>query len=173
MNILALDIGTKTGWAFGDLENFTCGTEVLATAKEITAWREQRIDRRCDPRILRMAAFIRATPIADWIVFEDVEFSSFTKQTQLWASLRAAVWAAQKPVQFECVPVTTLKKFATSHGGADKAMMMGAVARYYPKRFKFDGGKLFDLWTKTYLTDDAADAIHLLRWGHQMLARSV
>lgn len=172
MNILALDIGTKTGWAFGTLENFTCGTEVLATDKEVTAWRKERLDRRCDPRVVRMRQLVQSLPTApvDYIVFEDVEFSSFTKQTQLWASLRAAVWAA--PVKFECVPVTTLKKFATSHGGATKEMMMAAVVRYFPTRFKFDGKHLFDLWSKTRLTDDTADAIHLLRWAHQNLARA-
>lgn len=181
MNILSLDIGTKTGWAFGTLENFSCGTETLATAKEITAWRAQRLDRRCDPRVSRMAALVRHLASAptselsgvDYLVFEDVEFSSFTKQTQLWASLRAAVWSIASPsIKCECVPVTTLKKFACGHGGATKEMMMGAVARYFPARFKFDGKNLFDINTQTRLTDDTADAIHLLRWGHQNLARA-
>lgn len=174
MKILALDIGTKTGWALSDGENFSCGTEVLATKEEVTAWGKQRLDRRCDPRISRMAALVRnLSTEVEWIVFEDVEFSSFRKQTQLWASLRATIWsAACPPIKFECVSVKTLKLYATGHGGATKEMMMGAVARYFPNRFKFDGKNLFDVSTQTRLTDDAADAIHLLRWAHHNLARA-
>lgn len=172
MKILALDIGTKTGWCCWENNHLSLGTAVLATAKEITAWGKERLDRRCDPRITRLADFVRSTPLVDWIVFEDVEFSLFRKQTQLWSSLRAAVWAAQKPVQFECVPVTTLKKFATGHGGATKEMMMKAVQLWNPERFVFRKDHVLDYNTNSKLDDNACDALHLARWANTNLARA-
>ena len=44
-------------------------------------------------------------------------------QAHLWASLRAAVWFAFHVAEFQCVPVATLKVFATGHGQAQKEDM--------------------------------------------------
>lgn len=160
MRILALDLGTNTGFAHnfnGDLE---AGTWELATDKEIAAWGKNRLRRRCDPRMQRLSNILVELPKPDIVVFEDVEFSTYTGQTQLWASYRATVWLALgNKCYLECVPVKTLKKFATNNGSADKAQMAAALYRQQPE-LKTAG-----------LDDNAVDAIWLYSWAVQNLSR--
>ena len=164
MNILALDLGTSTGYAYGHNDPIA-GTELLATDKEIRAWGEQRLSRRCDPRIARLYSWcvnwVRSSDAPSLVVFEDVQFASYTLQVQLWASLRAAVWCAFSPVNviFECVPVGTLKLFATGHGRATKEAMAAALYREHPEMRK----KGYD--------DNAVDAIFLWKWAKHNLGR--
>ncbi len=160
-NILALDLGNKTGvaWNFGPWPGAT--TKTLATDKEIKEWTRTRLVRRCDPRIERLYRFVQEkSECARLVVFEDVEFSTYTKQTQLWSSFRTAVWLAcfSRNVCLECVPVTTLKKFATGYGGADKAAMKRALFTQYPE-------------TRPDLDDNAIDAIWILKWAEKNLSR--
>lgn len=160
MNVLALDLGTKTGYAYSRGSDFMAGTWTLAKAKQISEARRTRMDRRCDPRIWQLHSTLLAyVNRADIVVFEDVQFSSTTMQTQLWASLRAAVWIAfcHPSIIIECVPVGTLKKFATGHGGATKEMMKAACKRLG--------------YSTDSLDDNAIDAIFLHRWAQQYLCR--
>lgn len=161
MNILALDYGTKTGFAYGDIKQNHCtsfGTWTLAKPKEITIWGKDRLTRQCDPRISRLAGHLRAFPLTNFIVFEDVQFASSTYQVQLWASLRAAGWLSfPHGFGWECVPVGALKKFATGSGSADKGQMESAL------RQKIVLPALTD--------DNAIDAIWIWRWAKENLSR--
>jgi Holliday junction resolvasome RuvABC endonuclease subunit len=159
MNILALDLGTTTGWATNINGEVQCGAWKLATPKEVTIWGKARLTRRQDPRVDRLAIHLES--FRDWaetIVFEDVQFASSTYQVQLWASLRAAVWLTfpRCRVIVDCVPVGTLKRFATGSGTASKEQMIAAAQKSLP-------GKAFG--------HDAADAFHLLRWAEKNLSR--
>jgi hypothetical protein len=62
-------------------------------------------------------------------------------------------------VVYECVPVSTLKKFATGSGAADKKMMQTALFRMHPE-FK-----------TANLDENAIDAIWILQWAKTNLAR--
>jgi hypothetical protein len=181
MNILALDLGTLTGWALsvpnrlGGPDLVDSGTKRLATAKEVTAWGKIRMTRRADPRILRLNNFINRlheSLVLDWILFEDVTFATSQFQTQMWASLRAAAWlagsAGVKPPQFECCPVTTLKKFSTGKPGAKKQDMAAALVQI-DSRYKLDGGKVIDQFNGQTVDDNAVDALLLLKWGKVIL----
>lgn len=163
MIILALDLGTKTGYCYGDRATaLDVGTLTLATTKEITGFRKARADRRCDPRIGRLWTELRARFDPDLVVFEDVEFSSYTKQTQLWSSLRSVVWLVFPKAQYECVPVGTLKKFATGAGNATKEMMMKAFYRpRIPVMFSRRGP----------LDDNGIDAAWIWLWASHNLSR--
>lgn len=161
MNILALDLGTHTGVAQGSfLTGFKAGTWTLATPKEIRGWNCQGLLRRLDPRIRRFASKVGEAQLsADLLVFEDVQFSSSTFQTQLWSSFRGALWTvAICPVA--CVPVGTLKKFATGSGAADKADMSAALYHKFPQT-KNNG------WD-----DNAIDAIWLWLWAQNTIAKA-
>jgi Holliday junction resolvasome RuvABC endonuclease subunit len=164
LKILALDLGTKTGVArnYGPLPCET--TWNLATAAEVTAWGKQRLTRRCDPRVRRLYQLLIDFKYRepDLIVFEDVEFSTYTKQTQLWASFRTVVWLAARVLdaEIECVPVTTLKKFATGSGAADKAAMKRVMFTQFPV-------------TSRVLDDNAIDALWVLKWAEKNLSRMV
>lgn len=94
------------------------------------------------------------------VVFEDVQFSTYTLQTQLWASLRTCVWLTLgKSCLLECLPVSTLKKFATGFGGATKEGMAAALFKQSPG---FRGQKL---------DDNAIDAIWIFKWAQTHLSR--
>lgn len=167
--LLALDLGTRTGYALQSAQYpLAAGTWILATDRELKDARKKRMDRRCDPRVSTLYSNLRSLHERlrlDWIVFEDVQFSSSTMQVQLWSSLRAAVWLMSDfGVQIECCAVGTLKKFATSHGNADKDQMMRALASKNP-RFVLDGKGIHDSVTKERLDDNAIDALHLLEWA--------
>jgi len=163
--LLALDLGTKTGWAYRDCKGaVTAGCWVLAKPDEITAAAKLRKDRTLDVRIPALYRNLRDfwnnnrgsnihNPV-DFLVFEDVQFSRYTMQTQLWASLRSAVWlfCYNYDIPRDCCAVGTLKKFGTGFGNADKSEMIAAATEQFPGvDFKLD--------------DNAADALHLLKWA--------
>lgn len=161
MNILALDLATKTGWATNFGGKIEAGTWTLATDKEISAWGKQRVTRRKDPRVQRLVTNLdRYCGDIDCVVFEDVQFASYTAQVQLWASLRSVVWLfCGGTVLTECVPVGTLKVFASGHGAATKEMMSAALKRKHP-----------EIWSPLW-DDNAVDAVWLLLWAQKTLCR--
>lgn len=160
-SILALDLGTTTGYACNVDTAYFYGEMVLATAKELREQTKTRGNRRGDLRVERLFWWLRDN-CAQWrpqvVVFEDVQFASSTYQTQLWSALRAAVWLAfsrsYSAPTIDCVPVQTLKKFATGSGRADKAAMIVA-ARLAPGKFDI----------RPRLTDNEADALALHKWA--------
>lgn len=160
MDILALDLGTKTGFAWNRGDEFFCGTWVLGTDTEIRKWGKDRQRRTGDPRIERLCTHVTKLGHFDMIVIEDVMFASSVYQVQLWASLRAAVWLCCDATKFEAVPVQTLKKFACGNGAADKA----AMSRFLKFRH-------WNLWTPE-LSDDTIDAIWIFLWAKETFARA-
>jgi hypothetical protein len=88
------------------------------------------------------------------VVFEDVQFSTYTYQTQLWSSLRAAVWLAfdGSPSKIDCLGVSQLKQFAGS-GSYKKKQMADALFQLSPE------------WKCAKLDDNAIDAIWLHKWA--------
>lgn len=158
---IALDLATKTGFAGNEGDYFVATTLNLGTPKEIKADRETRLNRRRDPRVVQLFEKLRYYK-PNLVIFEDVEFQSYTLQCQLWSSFRTAAWLAIPDAHFECVPVGTLKKFATGHGGATKEMMAKALRTQYPE-FKEA------IWRG--LDDNAIDAIWLWLWAKKNLSR--
>lgn len=162
MKILALDLGTSTGFChnLNNPEEVEAGHWELSTPKEVKTWGKTRITRRRDPRVERLHNLLSKLPKPSIVIYEDVMFSSYTKQTQLWSSFRAAVWLAfPSDVFVECVPVGTLKKFATNSGAADKGMMAAALFRKHPEL----AGR--------GLNSDAVDAVWLFLWAVKNLGR--
>lgn len=173
MNILALDLGTKTGYAALINGQQVSGTILLASEKELKAAKTQNLDRRNDIRIHRLHTHIgnqHSTSRLDWIFFEDVQFLSTQLQAQLWASLRAAVWLhGRDGLQIDCVPVGTLKKFATGNGAATKDMMAHALGcRVFKTGVK---SRPFEYTlNERELDDNEIDALHLLNFAKQKLS---
>lgn len=163
MKILALDLGSTTGFAYTQPSgNPMISSHTWATAKELFAMRQRRDDRRGDLRIIRFYDWLtnlHAEYTFDAVVFEDVQFSSSTAQTQLWSSFRATVWLAFPSTLREAVPVGTLKKFATGSGAADKPAMSAALRK---ARSSYWNDKL---------DDNAIDAAWLYLWALQNLGR--
>lgn len=158
-DILAIDLGTKTGFAYNRGDKFFTGTWKLATDEEVKVWGIQRLTRRNDPRAERLCENLTALGKFDIVIFEDVQFSSTTYQTQLWAALRATLWLCAVGSLFECVPVGKLKQFATGNYRADKLEMALALKQQHPTVFS------------QALDDNAVDAIWLHLWAKKNLQR--
>lgn len=180
MRILALDLATSTGYAYDDvLGRLQCGTWLLATDKELSAASKKRLNRRCDIRIPKLFHLIQNLNRAnhfDVVVFEDVQFSSYTLACQLWSSLRAAMWLAplHNPI-FEAVPVGTLKLFATGHGGATKERMCAALIKTDSNfRVAETADSVYhrsDSHTENRIDDNGVDAVWLWKWAKKNLSR--
>lgn len=154
-NTLALDIGTTTGWAIRKPEAVLSGSWLLATPKELRQQRKFGRERTGDLRFFRLRERIEQSireHAIENVVFEDVLFLSSQAQSQLWASLRAAVWTASASVRVGCVHTGTLKKFATGAGNARKEAMVSTVANLPPP------------WGRVVQDDNEADAVLILQW---------
>jgi len=177
MKILALDLGSKTGYALeADDYPLACGTWTLGVVPG-----ERALDYRV--RVLwQTLRSVHQTYHLDLVVWEDVQFQSpGCAQTQLWASLRTVCWfmGIEHAVTLDCCPVQTLKKWATGSGGAKKDDMARHLLRN--PRFRaletlLKSGKnkgkaaplrIFDSGTHTILDDNAVDALHLLGWAKE------
>lgn len=166
VNILALDLATKTGYAYNSGDRFYFGTWTLGEEKALRAARLSRMDRRNDLRVHELYKHL-SQEMAVWpdpqiVIFEDVQFASSTDQVQLWSSLRTAVWLAFPPssgVNVECVNVARLKSYATGYGSAKKPLMEKYLRLRHPEIYSHQ------------MDDNAVDAAWLWLWAKEHLTR--
>lgn len=144
--ILALDLGTSTGWAVH-------GHDGLITSGTVS-FRPGRFDGG-GMRFLRFTNWMTeldrlSGPIAA-IWFEEVRRHAGTDAAHVYGGLMATLtaWAEMRGVPYEGVPVGTIKRFATGKGNAPKqAMIDAARARGFSPA-----------------DDNEADAIAILLWA--------
>ena len=144
--ILALDLGTTTGWAMrGHDGQITSGT---------ASFRPRRFDGG-GMRYLKFVNWLTeldqlAGPIAT-IWFEEVRRHAGTDAAHVFGGLLATLtsWAELRGIPYGGVPVGTIKKFATGKGNANKAAMIDAA--------RAKGFSPAD--------DNEADAIAILLWA--------
>jgi len=144
--ILALDLGTTTGWALRDTDGLiTSGTLSL---------RPGRFDGG-GMRYLRFANWLaeidRLTGPMAAIWFEGVRRHAGTDAAHVYGGLMATLtaWAEQHGVPYQGVPVGTIKRHVTAKGNAGKEAVLAAVrARGFSPA-----------------DDNEADAIALLLWA--------
>lgn len=122
--ILALDLGTTTGWAVrGHDGRIVSGTVSL---------RPGRFDGG-GMRYLRFAKWLDEVadlsgPVAS-IWFEEVRRHAGTDASHIYGGLMATLtaWAELRGVPYEGVPVGTIKRHATGKGNASKDIVIDAV----------------------------------------------
>ena len=143
--ILALDLGTTTGWALRSMELITSGCLSLKSSRfdgggmrylRFRRWLEQlQVD---------------AGPIGA-VYFEEVRRHVGTDAAHVYGGLlgQLTAWCEEHGVAYQGVPVGTIKAFATGRGNADKAAMIAAV--------QSRGFSPAD--------DNEADAIAILLWA--------
>lgn len=122
MTILALDLGTKTGWAAGTHSITSSGTENFAQGKFAGGG-------------MRFLAFERW--LDKWaegdgvieVVFEAVRRHIGTDAAHIYGGLLAVLtsWCEKRGIPYQGVPVGTIKKHATGRGNAKKPEMIAAV----------------------------------------------
>jgi hypothetical protein len=144
--ILALDLGTTTGWAIRSFDDLiTSGTVSFKPGRydgggmrylRFTNWLTE-IDRLSGP--------------IEAIFFEEVRRHAGTDAAHVYGGLMATLetWAELRGVPYQGVPVGTIKKFWTGLGNANKqAMIDAARARGFSPT-----------------DDNEADAIAILLWA--------
>ena len=154
--ILALDLGTTTGWALrGSDGNVTSGSE---------SFRPQRFEGG-GMRFLRFKRWLtELKTVADGIDalhFEEVRRHVSTDAAHAYGGFLATLtaWCEHHQIPYQGVPVGTIKKHATGKGNASKEeMVASARARGHAPA-----------------DDNEADALALLHWAvhHHDLGQEV
>ena len=122
--ILALDLGTKTGWAFGDAGILISGVWNLKGSRFEGG----------GMRFLRFQGFlaeVHKNRKVTKIVYEEVRRHAGTDAAHVYGGLQATLtsWAEEMGIPYESVPVGTIKKFWTGKGNANKAAMIAEAER--------------------------------------------
>jgi Holliday junction resolvasome RuvABC endonuclease subunit len=144
--ILALDLGTNTGWAVRPHAGpITSGT---------VSFRPSRYDGG-GMRYLRFHGWLDqlVTDVdgLSAVHFEEVRRHAGTDAAHVYGGLLATLtaWCEQRSIAYQGVPVGTIKRFATGKGNADKAAMLAAMrARGFSPT-----------------DDNEADALAILLWA--------
>lgn len=143
MNILALDLGQNCGWAMKSEGKITSGVWDLKPSKfDSHGVRFLMFKRRLEMDIL--------TSGIKKIFFESVRKHIGTDAAHAYGGYMSHVQSVclENKIEFEGVPVQTIKKYATGSGNADKKQMISAAIT------KFKNINIID--------DNHADALHLL-----------
>lgn len=143
MKILALDLGTTTGWALHD-GVISSGTWNLRTDRYSGGgMRYLRFKQQ-------LQGILTAVGKIDAIYFEEVRRHVGTDAAHVYGGLMAhlTAWCEENGIPYQGVPVGTIKKHATGKGNASKADMIQAARQkgHAPK------------------DDNEADALALLYW---------
>lgn len=144
--ILALDLGTTTGWALRNLRGLILsGTADFRPHRfEGGGMRYLRFERWLD-ETLRLAGDIEA------VYFEEVRRHVGADAAHAYGGFLAGVtaWCEEHAIAYQGVPVGTIKRFIAGKGNADKAAVIAAVRER--------GFSPAD--------DNEADAIAILLWA--------
>jgi Holliday junction resolvasome RuvABC endonuclease subunit len=144
--ILALDLGTTTGWAM----QLADSTIVSGTM----AFRPGRYEGG-GMRYLRFRSWLdellRTSPDLGRVHFEEVRRHAGTDAAHIYGGFLAhlAAWCEMKGIPYQGVPVGVIKRHITGKGNADKQAVIAAV--------KAKGFNPAD--------DNEADAIAILLWA--------
>ena len=144
--ILALDLGTTTGWALRNLRGrILSGTAEFKPHRfEGGGMRYLRFERWLDETI-RLAGDVEA------VYFEEVRRHVGVDAAHAYGGFLAGLtaWCEEHAIAYQGVPVGTIKRFIAGKGNADKAAVIAAVRER--------GFNPTD--------DNEADAIAILLWA--------
>ena len=144
--ILALDLGTTTGWAVRNLRGrILSGTADFKPHRfEGGGMRYLRFERWLD-ETLRLAGDVEA------VYFEEVRAHVGVDAAHAYGGFLAGVtaWCEEHAIAYQGVPVGTIKRFVAGKGNANKAAVIAAVRErgFSP------------------VDDNEADAIAILLWA--------
>lgn len=147
MTVLALDLGTATGWAMLDPLDplvFTSGTAFFKPSRfEGGGMRYLRFSNWLSDKAAEK-------PIG-CIYYEAVRRHTATDAAHVYGGLMGTLtaWAELRGVPYQGIPVGTIKKHATGKGNASKQAVIDAM--------RTKGHDPFD--------DNEADALALLHWA--------
>lgn len=120
--VLALDLGTRTGWALrSDDGVILIGTELF-------------LPRRFEGGGMRYLRFKRwldlfSADLVDAVYFEEVRRHAGVDAAHAYGGFLATLtaWCEAHKIPYQGIPVGTIKKHATGNGNASKAAMIDAA----------------------------------------------
>lgn len=120
--VLALDLGTRCGWALREHSLVTSGTWELSSPR-------QRRFEGGGMRWLRFRRLLEEVGLVGQVVFEEVRRHLGTDAAHAYGGALAVVtaWCEEHGIPYEAVPVATLKRHATGKGNATKEAMVTAA----------------------------------------------
>ncbi|MEY3740438.1 MAG: hypothetical protein RLZZ192_1114 [Pseudomonadota bacterium] len=147
--ILALDLGTTTGWGLAEVDGrITSGSQ---------SFKPQRFEGG-GMRFLRFKRWLtdikQCSSDINLIVFEEVRKHAGVDAAHAYGGFmgQLTAWCEHHQIPYEGVPVGTIKKHATGKGNASKEQMIQAMqARNH-----------------SVADDNEADALALLYWAIEM-----
>lgn len=146
LNILALDLGTTTGWALRNAGVIQHGFISFKTGRyEGGGMRYLRFGRWLNE--------IAASAEIGAVYFEEVRRHAGVDAAHVYGGLLATLsaWCERRNVPYQGVPVGTIKRHATGKGNAGKEVVIAAM--------RVHGHPVTD--------DNEADALALLHWAMQ------
>lgn len=123
--ILALDLGTKTGWATKSENQITSGTE---------SFKPQRFEGG-GMRYLRFIKWLREMDLLlegiDCVYFEEVRRHLGVDAAHTYGGLLShlTAWCEEEKIPYLGIPVGTIKKHITSKGNAGKSEIMNEIKK--------------------------------------------
>lgn len=144
--ILALDLGTMTGWSLASAEGIiTSGTASFKSSRYDGGGMRFLRFRSWLDEVLQYAGHIHA------VHFEEVRRHMGVDASHVYGGFLATLtaWCEHRAIAYQGVPVATIKRFIAGRGNADKSAVIAAVqARgFHPA------------------DDNEADAIAILLWA--------
>ena len=151
MKILALDLGTKTGWA--------CSFDGGSGVWNLTPGRHESSGMRWLK--FQQSLYIVQNTI-ELVVYEEIARHLGTHAAHIYGGLVAILqqWCLDNKIDYQGIPVGTIKKFATGKGNASKDMMIKAAKEFVEKGTPGDVVKQVE-------DDNEADAICLLAYAEK------
>lgn len=147
--LLALDLGTKCGWATNSNAGIAHGMQ------------EFKNDRFSGGgmRFLKFEKWLQELPKPTQVVFEEVRRHAATDAAHVYGGLMATLtkWCESEGIPYQGVPVGTIKKFWTGKGNGNKEAMLKAG---YKRGFKqvdddneMDAIALLHYWLKECMVE--------------------
>ncbi len=119
--LLALDLGTKAGWAAQTDTGVQSGVQVFANDRFSGG----------GMRYLKFEKWLNEMPQPDQVIFEEVRRHAGTDAAHVYGGLMATLtkFCEANRIPYAAVPVGTIKKFWTGKGNANKNLMIDTAKK--------------------------------------------
>lgn len=123
-NILALDLGTKTGWSLS-----TSNDRIVSGTENFKASRFQSSDRRFFNFKKWLTEIKNKYDGVDVVYYEEVRKHIGVDAAHIYGGFKATltVWCEHHQIPYVGVPVGTIKKHATGKGNSNKQAMIDSA----------------------------------------------
>lgn len=148
MTILALDLGTKTGWALTDYRGGVRADRAESGVQTFDV-------KRGESPGMRYVRFTRWLPVmglhCSLLVYEQThQRGGAATEVAAGFATRVQEFCARENIEHTAVHSGTLKKFATGKGNAGKREMWAAAREKWPDRDFIDDNEIDALWILEY-----------------------